>query len=389
MSRGSSRRQRLLETAAIAMASAAVIGPLCYVGYTRSADRARTDVENWAGYNIDQAVMSTRMENGPEPGNTWIVNIDGPWWDSFGETWTEPPLLSLGEAGVGGEHWREIELDGPLLAYSRGIGLNEALVTVVDRQPFESARSTARWQWTGGAVAAVAALSALGWWLLGRRPEPRPLAPSVGNDFIADAAHELRTPLSIIQASAGHALSRDRDETAYRESLTEILDAAERAGSSVGELLEFARLQDGQAQPRLAPLRLDLLVEEVAASVRVDDVSITAAPGNSAVVNADYNLIRQVVDNITRNAAARSTKVELSTELEDGWARVDVIDNGPGFDPGMLDHVFERFRRGDRSGAVGLGMAIARTIVELHGGTCEAANQADGGAKVTVRLPLS
>ena len=127
----------------------------------------------------------------------------------------------------------------------------------------------------------------------------------------------------------------------------------------------------------------------MAASVRLDDVTITAVPGSAAVVNADYNLIRQVVDNITRNAAARSSLVTLSTALEDGSARIEVVDNGPGFDPGVLEHVFERFRRGDRSGAVGLGMAIARSIVELHGGTCEAENVESGGARVSVVLPLA
>lgn len=67
-----------------------------------------------------------------------------------------------------------------------------------------------------------------------------------------------------------------------------------------------------------------------------------------------------------------------------------MADDGPGFDPGVIDHVFERFRRGDRSGSVGLGMAIARTVVDLHGGRCLAANRSDGdggGALVTIRLP--
>ncbi len=74
--------------------------------------------------------------------------------------------------------------------------------------------------------------------------------------------------------------------------------------------------------------------------------------------------------------------------------RIEISDDGPGFDPGVLDTVFERFRRGDQSGSVGLGMSIARTIVEMHGGSCEATNQpedTDGnpaGALVMVRLPF-
>ncbi len=170
-------------------------------------------------------------------------------------------------------------------------------------------------------------------------------------------------------------------------ALAEILQASERAGASVGELLEFARLEAGQGTPRMAPLRLDLLVEEVAASIKVDATSVEASPSEAVVVDADYNLIRQVIDNIARNAAARAQTVTVSTHLEQRGARVEVIDDGPGFDEGIIDHVFERFRRGDRSGSVGLGMAIARSMVELHGGTCDAANQPGGGALVTVRLP--
>jgi len=217
-------------------------------------------------------------------------------------------------------------------------------------------------------------------------------AHAVNRDFIADAAHELRTPLSIIQASAGFALDRERAAEDYRESLTEILTASERAAASVGDLLEFARLEAGQESLRLAPLRLDLLVEEVAASIRVDGVTVEAEAGEAVVVAADYSLVRQAIDNIARNAAARAGKVQLSTRLAAREAVIEVADDGPGFDPGMIDHVFERFRRGDRAGSVGLGMAIARTIVELHGGSCTAANRAPadgGGALVSIRLPYN
>lgn len=145
---------------------------------------------------------------------------------------------------------------------------------------------------------------------------------------------------------------------------------------------------------RLAPLRLDLLVEEVASSIRVDGVSVEAHPGEAVVVEADYNLVRQVIDNIARNAAARAGKVNLTTALETRCARIEISDDGPGFDPGVIDSVFERFRRGDQSGSTGLGMSIARTIVEMHGGSCHAENRPvddDGspaGALVVVRLPF-
>ena len=193
--------------------------------------------------------------------------------------------------------------------------------------------------------------------------------------------------MAIIQASASHTLSRDRDGDAYRQSLEEIREAAERAGTGVAELLELARLEAGQANPRFAPLRLDLLTEEVAAAIRVDGVVVEANPGEALVVDADYGLLRQVLETLTRNAVARASHVWLTTAGHERSVVLDVADDGPGFDPEILPHVFDRFRRGDTGGSSGLGLAIARNIVEAHKGTIDVTNRAEGGALVRVTLP--
>ncbi|MCP4083448.1 MAG: HAMP domain-containing histidine kinase [Actinomycetia bacterium] len=123
--------------------------------------------------------------------------------------------------------------------------------------------------------------------------------------------------------------------------------------------------------------------------VRTDDLVIEARPASAVVVDADYSLLRQVIENVTGNAIVRASKVDLVTTVEGSWASVAVVDNGPGFDEGFVEHVFERFRRGDQQGSSGLGMAIARSIVEAHGGRCEAENSDSGGAVVRSLLPLS
>lgn len=370
--------------------TAAFVAPFAVLGYRAAADDARADTEAWARNRVYDA---QRLRMGAEveaPDNTWLVNpVDG-WSEQLGEVWADPPLLSLASEGMGGQSIRRYDFDGAWLGYAHWITANEVLVTVVERDVEMESISLARLRWAGMAVGLAGLAGGVAALAASRFQAPVRRAHTVNRDFIADAAHELRTPLSIIQASAGFALSRERSADAYRESLTEILTASERASASVGELLEFARLEAGQASLRVAPLRLDLLVEEVAASIRVDGVTVQEIPGEAVVVAADYNLIRQVIDNIARNAAARATKVWLSTHLASREAVIEVTDDGPGFDPGMIDHVFERFRRGDRSGSVGLGMAVARTVVELHGGTCTAANRPPGeggGAVVTIRLP--
>ncbi len=389
------RRQRAAASGGAFALALLLLAPLAFVAYRRAVQQAEAETLEWAESRLDQALASFRSEDIEPPDNTWLVNPTDGWSNPLGETWTEPPLLTLaapviGDGGdpiVTGSLQRAYEFDGPWLAAGRWHNANEVVLTVVERGDQDAAVRWAKVRWTAVTLA-LAAVAGLVAWLVTRRAQaPIDRAHAVNRDFIADAAHELRTPLAVIQASAGHALARDRAVEDYQMALGEILQASERAGASVGELLEFARLEAGQGTPRMAPLRLDLLVEEVAASIKADATLVEASPSEAVVVDADYNLVRQVVDNIARNAAARAQKVTLSTHLEQRGARIEVLDDGPGFDEGIIDHVFERFRRGDQSGSVGLGMAIARTIVELHGGTCDAANQPGGGALVTVRLP--
>ncbi|MGI9599031.1 MAG: sensor histidine kinase [Acidimicrobiales bacterium] len=381
------RRQRLWFSLGAGIVALGLLAPLAFVAYGRDADRARQETLDWAEENLTNAMLVWRTDEIEPPANTWEINVDDGWAQPFGESWIDPPLQVLGQEVRDGTEVRDFDFNGRWLAMGHWTGGSNVILTVVERDTQVAAVARARYRWSAIAVALAAVAAAATWWATGRAQAPIARAHAVNRDFIADAAHELRTPLSIIQASAGHALARDRPPDAYRESLTEILDATERAGSGVGELLEFARLEAGQASPRLAPLRLDLLIEEVAASIRIEGVTIEALPTEAVVVAADYNLVRQMFENLIRNAAARADKVTVSTHLEAKHARVEIVDDGPGFDPGVIDHVFERFRRGDRSGSVGLGMAISRTIAELHDGQCEARNSEDGGALVTVRLP--
>jgi two-component system, OmpR family, sensor kinase len=199
----------------------------------------------------------------------------------------------------------------------------------------------------------------------------------------------MRTPLAVILASSSHSLSRARSSEEYVRSLSEIRAAAERASTGVNEMLDMVRLESGQALPRTAPLRLDLLAEEVAAAIRLEECQIIAEPSDAVVVDADMALLRQAIENIVRNAARRSTQVELVTRTEGRDGIIDVVDNGTGFDPATVDRVFERFQRGDRQGEAGIGLAIVKAIAAAHGGTASAANRDGGGAVVTLRIPLN
>jgi signal transduction histidine kinase len=107
------------------------------------------------------------------------------------------------------------------------------------------------------------------------------------------------------------------------------------------------------------------------------------------VVAADYGLLRQVLETLARNSTARASQVNLTAHPVGKRVIIEIADNGPGFSENVLPFVFDRFRRGDSLGSSGLGMAIAKKIVEAHGGTITASNSDSGGAVVAITLPLS
>lgn len=389
---------RLQLTAMYAVLAAIAVGLLAWIaiasGTDRIVDSAEREAENvvrelaLVGFATSESEDLTDVE----PFNTWRVNPVDEWHFPYGNTWIEPPLFTMAEQAYesGNPTFIEFEQDGPWLAYAEPFeDSNEVVIAAVDLSEFQNDQQSFRLRVILAAIAATLGTTAAAWFVAGRSLQPARSAMARQRDFIADAAHELRTPLAVIRASASHSLSREREVADYQQALAEILTATERAGSGVGELLELARLDAGQASPRKAPLRIDLLIEEVASSVRVDDVEVVAQTAESIVVDADYALLRQVMENLTHNAASRATEVELSVIRAGDLVTIQISDNGPGFDEDLLPHVFERFRRGDTRGSTGLGMAIAKSIVEAHGGSVSAANRTTGGAIVKLHLQAS
>lgn len=301
------------------------------------------------------------------------------------------PLSRWMAEADGRPSFREIRLDTDesYLAYVLPRFTGDGFVTVAPTSDRDHELSGLRWRTIGLAAGILLASVLLGWYVAGLALGPARQAVNDQQGFLADAAHEMRTPLAVILASASQALNRPRSSEEYVRSLSEIRSAAERASAGVNEMLDLVRFESGQAIPRLAPLRLDLLAEEVAAAVRPESGEVVAHPSDPVVVDADMALMRQALDNLVRNAVRRAENVELAARLDGALAVVEVLDNGPGFDPAVLPRVFERYQRGDRRGEAGMGLAIVKAIVTAHGGTIEAANRDVGGAVLRIRLPLS
>jgi heavy metal sensor kinase len=223
--------------------------------------------------------------------------------------------------------------------------------------------------------------------------------------FMADASHELRTPVAVVQHEASLALSRPgRDAAEYEDSLRVVRDAGRRMRRLVDDLFLLARADAGELPLRREPLYLDDVVNECARQVRslgeARGVGVRVAPMPEAPTTGDEALLHRLLLNLLDNAIKHSPPgacASVGLEADGRELRVWVEDTGPGIPDAVQPHVFERFVRADRartrgeetltSGA-GLGLAIARWIAEAHGGRLELARSGPSGSRFVLHLPI-
>ncbi len=216
--------------------------------------------------------------------------------------------------------------------------------------------------------------------------------------FAADAAHELRTPVTVMLTQTQTALSRDRDAASYQQTVAACQRAAQRMRRLIESLLELARFDAGQEVLKRFPLDLSTLVADSAELVKplADERGVKIIADVAPLeITGDAGRLAQVVTNLLTNAVQYNRpdgEVRVALESAGGLAVLTVVDTGPGIAAEDLPRVFGRFFRADgaRTGAgnAGLGLAICRAIVEAHGGTIEVASPAGHGSTFIVRLPV-
>jgi signal transduction histidine kinase len=217
-------------------------------------------------------------------------------------------------------------------------------------------------------------------------------------DLVANASHELRTPLGALRARLENLV--DGIEQPDRTTLAEALSQVERLGALVEQLLDLSRLESGAVPLELDDVPAMQLLTEVTTEWR-EQAATRDVRLESFLLPADLRLrvdparMRQVLGNVVANAIRHSPdggRIVLTARANGGRPRLEVVDEGPGIPADELERVFERFYRSDRArsgdeGGAGLGLAIARWIVELHEGTITATAAKPYGCRVIVELP--
>lgn len=217
-------------------------------------------------------------------------------------------------------------------------------------------------------------------------------------EFLGDASHQLRTPLTSLRTNLHLARRESLPEAERQELLADAAAEVERMAAMVADLLALARAESG-AQLDFGPVEMDEVVIESVRQQRPSSGTVTVQLGrvDPVRVSGDRDRLKEACLVLLDNAVKYTPpggSVTVTLRAGGGRARVVVADTGIGLDPGEVPHVFDRLFRGRRARAMrpsgtGLGLAIARWIVQSHGGTLDLANRPDGGhgTQATIDLP--
>ena len=223
------------------------------------------------------------------------------------------------------------------------------------------------------------------------------------DEFVLTASHELRSPLTSVQGFA-ELLMLDKDSLTprQRETVEIILDNCRHLVRLLNDLLDLARSDAGRLAIRPQPTAVAPLVEDVVRTMRAQTEAAGQTLGEDvqpglASIDVEPDRIRQILVNLITNAheySPEGASIGVAARAAGAEVEISVTDNGPGIPAEQLEHIFERFTRGDagltqRVGGTGLGLAISKSLVELHGGSIAAESEPGQGSTFRVRLPLA
>jgi signal transduction histidine kinase len=233
--------------------------------------------------------------------------------------------------------------------------------------------------------------------------ETAEIASRLKDEFLATLSHELRTPLNAVLGWMSLLRSTQMDEERRARALETVERNAQMQQKIVEDLLDVSRIIAGQLRLEKEPMAFRPVVESVVESMKpsaaAKSIALTVELGDDpAVLVGDHARLEQVIWNLLSNAIKFTPEggaVRVSLDVTESRVELVVADTGAGIAPAFLPHVFERFRQEDQRvtrahGGLGLGLAITRHLVEMHGGTAAAVSAGEGkGATFIVRLPAA
>jgi PAS domain S-box-containing protein len=222
------------------------------------------------------------------------------------------------------------------------------------------------------------------------------------DEFLATVSHELRTPLSAILGWSAMLNLGKLDEATAKKGLTIIERNANAQAEIIRDILDVSRIISGKLRIDSRPVQLGPIINSSVETLRLASTAkgislIVSLEPDAGFVAGDPDRLQQIVWNLLSNAikfTPQNGEIKVDLKQVDSHVELSVRDSGIGIEPDFLPHVFERFRQADSSttrayGGLGLGLAIVRHLVELHGGTVSAHSEGKGrGAVFTVNLPV-
>jgi signal transduction histidine kinase len=304
---------------------------------------------------------------------------------------------------------RETDREGTLRLHAERFVLASGTpliaVAVANRVELEDRYASLIAAFAGAAAFALVLVAVGGWLLVRQSTKPAERAIEYMRRFMADAAHELRTPITVVQSRAEIALQQNRDPASYVSALRGIESESQRLGRIVDDLLTLARADTGERPLERKRLYLDDLALDAASAARAvgqsAGVDVVVEEFEETAIEGDAALLRQLLMILLDNAVKFTPpggRVSVRVSAPGGRPMLSVSDTGVGIPPEQLPHVFERFYRGDaarspgtsgsngRSGA-GLGLAIGSWIADAHGAVISVVSEVDKGTTVTVDFP--
>ena len=273
-------------------------------------------------------------------------------------------------------------------------------VAVADRGELEAQYATLVEAFAAAALVALLLVAGGGWLLVRQSTAPVERSMVHMRRFMADAAHELRTPITILRTRAEVAGSEPRDPARDAATLHAVERETARLGQIVGDLLTLARAESGDRPVARDSLYLDDVAADAVDAARAlaesKGVTLTWGKFEEAPILGDRALVRQLLlillDNAIKFTAAGGT-VRLDVAARNGQAEVVVSDTGIGIPAEQLPYVFERFYRGETArqvaGGAGLGLAIAQWITEAHGARITLDSREGAGTRVTLTFAIA